>query len=62
MSARGWSIEQRLVRWIAVSSLAMAALFSAAALWFVRSELHNELDLLGIEIVRPECDLAEVLG
>jgi len=49
MSVQRWSIEQRLVRWIAGSSLAMAALFGAAAVWFVKSELHNELDLLGLE-------------
>jgi len=49
VSERTWSIEQRLVRWIAGSSLAMAGLFGAAAVWFVKSELHNELDLLALE-------------
>jgi two-component system heavy metal sensor histidine kinase CusS len=49
VTERPWSIEQRLVRWITGSSLAMAALFSVAAFKFVSSELHNELDLLGVE-------------
>lgn len=48
-TTRTWSIERELVRWIAGSSLLMATLFGVAAVWFVASELHHELDLLGTE-------------
>lgn len=44
-----WSLERRLVRWITLGSLAMAAILSSAAVWFVRSELRRDLDLLALE-------------
>jgi len=44
-----WSIERRFIRWITVSSLTLVALFTAGAIWFESTELHNELTLLGAE-------------
>lgn len=58
MRAKAWSIERRLVRWIAGSSLLMAALFGLGSAWFVITGLAEQLDLIEAEeVAELEADL-----
>ncbi|MEZ6018412.1 MAG: ATP-binding protein [Planctomycetota bacterium] len=49
MTRAPWSIERRLARWITLSTIAMASLFSGAVVWIAAVELHDELNILGRE-------------